>query len=121
MSCLPELSAWKGYFDFVSVGTVAEAIVHSIAETDQDKSVYCGTWWRRHLVRGESLSHGFEQEACRYSPRPVVWISIVRMINYFRFYYIIPHSVNVNYTYAERGVSCHVAVGFVIFDRNGKL
>ncbi|RGP73974.1 polyketide synthase [Fusarium sporotrichioides] len=44
--CLPELSGWKGYFDFVPVENVAEGIVISVTETGEDKLVYrhhCGT------------------------------------------------------------------------------
>jgi amino acid adenylation domain-containing protein/thioester reductase-like protein len=43
---LPELSGWKGYFDFVPVENVAEGIVIPVTETGEDKLVYrhhCGT------------------------------------------------------------------------------
>ncbi|KAH6979108.1 polyketide synthase [Fusarium venenatum] len=45
-SSLPELSGWKGYFDFVPVENVAAGIVTSVRETGEDKLVYrhhCGT------------------------------------------------------------------------------
>ncbi|XEU96090.1 hypothetical protein FSHL1_001375 [Fusarium sambucinum] len=45
-SSLPELSGWKGYFDFVPVENVAEGIVTTVRETRDDKLVYrhhCGT------------------------------------------------------------------------------
>nr|ALQ32967.1 putative polyketide synthase [Fusarium sp. NRRL 25184] len=50
-SSLPDLTSWKGYFDFVPVETVAEDIVSSIHET-QDRMVY------RHHCGAQKISVG---------------------------------------------------------------